>query len=396
MRRDIMGDILKEAIADAKAVRETALQNAKVALEEAFTPKIQSMLSSELKEMDLEEDDFGGEEEEFGDEEEVDAPIDEPELDDLGGEEEVDPEKEELKAEIKNELKDEIKTELKYEIEGEDELGDEEELGGEEEFGDEEETEEGLDLEAIIRELEGEIEEELRNKIGLGESDEESGETVEESSDEETVDEVSKDRNEGDPSGPAKDGSNSTNEDFDIEIDEAILDEDEDEDEDKEEVDEEVDESSGIGSGTGRGSTDRSSAIGGSGQEKAQAMESIQAELTEYKEAVSFLKDKLHEVNILNAKLLFTNKLFKEFALDNNQKLKVVETFDRAQTTREIKLVYTTLGEQFGDNGSINRKTVNESASSKAGSTKPKSNKKVITEEAQVANRFRKLAGLVK
>ena len=59
-----MGDILKEAIADAKAVRETALQNAKVALEEAFTPKIQSMLSSKLKEMDLEEDDFGDEEEE--------------------------------------------------------------------------------------------------------------------------------------------------------------------------------------------------------------------------------------------------------------------------------------------------------------------------------------------
>ena len=54
-----MGDILKEAIADAKAVRETALQNAKMALEEAFTPQLKSMLSAKLK-----EDEFGGDEEE--------------------------------------------------------------------------------------------------------------------------------------------------------------------------------------------------------------------------------------------------------------------------------------------------------------------------------------------
>ena len=117
----------------------------------------------------------------------------------------------------------------------------------------------------------------------------------------------------------------------------------------------------------------------------------------EYKEAVSFLKDKLHEVNILNAKLLFTNKLFKDYSLNNNQKLKVVETFDRAQSTREIKLVYSTLAEQFGDNNSITRKSINESASAKVGSTKPsKESKKVITEETQVANRFKKLAGLIK
>ena len=45
----IMDNLLKEAIADAKAVRETALQNAKMALEEAFTPKIQSMLSQKIQ-----------------------------------------------------------------------------------------------------------------------------------------------------------------------------------------------------------------------------------------------------------------------------------------------------------------------------------------------------------
>jgi len=369
-----MSDILKEAIADAKAVRETALQNAKMALEEAFTPQLKNMLSAKLRE---DEDEFGDEEEiggeeEFGDEEEV--PAEEVPTDELSYEDD-----EEFGGEG-----------------GEEELGDE--VPGEEEFGDEEETEEGLDLEAIIRELEGEIEEELRNKIGLGESEDESGETVSES-DEETVDESDSgkgERGESDPKHPAGTGNQMT-EDEEIEIDEEVIDELKDDDDDKEEVDEEVDETSGIGKGTGRGNTDKSSGIGSGGQEKAAKMESVQAELAEYKEAVSFLKDKLHEVNILNAKLLFTNKLFKEFALDNNQKLKVVETFDRAQTTREIKLVYSTLAEQFGDNGSINRKTVNESASAKSGTTKPsKESRKVITEEQQVANRFKKLAGLIK
>ena len=49
-------DLLKEAIADAKAVRETALANAKIALEEAFTPRIQSMLSAKLSEEEGMED----------------------------------------------------------------------------------------------------------------------------------------------------------------------------------------------------------------------------------------------------------------------------------------------------------------------------------------------------
>jgi len=121
-------------------------------------------------------------------------------------------------------------------------------------------------------------------------------------------------------------------------------------------------------------------------------------ELAEYKEAVHFLKDKLHEVNILNAKLLYTNKLFKEYSLDNNQKLKVVENFDRAQTTREIKLVFSTIAEQLNENVGIpKRKPIKESASAPVSSTKPsKESQKVITEEEEVATRFKKLAGLIK
>jgi len=336
-----MGDILKEAIADAKAVRETALENAKMALEEAFTPQIKSMLSAKLKEDDMDDDEV----EEFGhdDEAEEGEHTEEGEHDDEAEEGEHDAE------------------EGRYEgAHEEGEHDDEAEEGHED---DEEVEESNLDLEAIIRELESE----------LTEDDDEDEEPV--SEDEDDEDEIEEE----------------------YEIDEAALTEEDDED-DKEEVDEELDKSSDIGKGdNNRGSTDASSAIG-TGKTGMKESSAIEAELKEYKEAVHFLKDKLHEVNILNAKLLFTNKLFKSYSLDNNQKLKVVETFDRAQTTREIKLVYSTLAEQFSDNGSIvTKKSISESASTAVSSTKPSlESRKVITEESQVANRFKKLAGLIK
>jgi hypothetical protein len=315
-----MGDILKEAIADAKAVRETALQNAKMALEEAFTPQLKSILSAKLKE------DEDGDEEEFGGEDEEEVPAEEGQYHEDEDDETEEGAHEDEEPEVEEEGIIEIDG-VKYapvvtEEDGEDDEDDED--------GVEEEFEEELDLEAVIKELEDELSEDAHED----EDKEEVEETVEEE----------------------------------YEIDEAVLTEEEDDTEVEESVEEDSSE-----------------------------LSEVQAELKEYKEAVHFLKDKLHEVNILNAKLLFTNKLFKEFSLDNGQKLKVVETFDRAQTTREIKLVYSTLAEQFGDNGSIKtRKSISESASSAVASTKPsKESRKVISEESQVANRFKKLAGLL-
>jgi len=321
-----MGDILKEAIADAKAVRETALENAKMALEEAFTPQIKSMLSAKLKEEELEEDEVPVTEEEdedgddevaFEDEEAGDEEVPAEEGEDYGDEEVAD----EVPAEEGSYSEDE-------------EAGDEEEV-----------EEENLDLEAIIKELESELTED--------DDEDDDDEEVEESAEavsEDTVEESDE---------PVEESTEEVDEE--IEIDENAL---------TEEEEEEVEESN---------------------------TSALESELKEYKEAVHFLKDKLHEVNILNAKLLFTNKLFKAYSLDNNQKLKVVETFDRAQTTREIKLVYSTLAEQFADNGSIvNKKSISESASAPVASTKPAPEaKKVISEEVEVANRFKKLAGLL-
>ena len=399
-----MGDLLKEAIADAKAVRETALANAKMALEEAFTPQLKSMLSAKLKEDEFEdeevptEDDFGGEEEEIpaehGDYYEDEIPGEEVPGEEVPGEVPLEGEGEVI--EING---------VKYAPVGEDHgMGDEEIPGEEDE----------LDLESVIRQLETEIAE--------GEDEEE---TVDEGEDEEeTVDE----ENLGNKNPEAKDNAYSEQgeadikeitfngkayrmleqDDEEVEVDESLFAEGpEDADNAHSENDPgekaehvggtigEQSDSSDIGAGDNKvdvaDADDEEDPEGGAGTK----VQKMGEQLREYKEAVVFLKNKLHEVNILNAKLLFTNKLFKSFALDNNQKLRVVETFDRAQSTREIKLVYSTLAEQFSDNGSIARKhSINESASSKAGSTKPQ--KKIISEESSVVNRFKELAGIKK
>ena len=73
-------------------------------------------------------------------------------------------------------------------------------------------------------------------------------------------------------------------------------------------------------------------------EEKVDEIEKLQAEIKEHRDVVTYLREKLNEVNLLNAKLLFSNKLFRAFGLSNEQKLKVVETFDRTTNLREIKL----------------------------------------------------------
>ena len=222
---------------------------------------------------------------------------------------------------------------------------------------DDEEMEEDLDLEAVIKELETEIAE---------------------------AEEVDEELEEGDKPRREDDDEDKVDE-------EIVVEEDEDEDEDK--VDEQS-KSSGIGGGDNK--VNMASAGDeedpGKGKEMKESVNAMQKELNEYKEAVTFLREKLHEVNILNAKLLYTNRLFKEYVLSNDQKLKIVETFDRAQTTREIKLVYSTLAESF-KNGDIKKNRVQESASQKTGTTKP--TQKIITEESKVADRFKKLAGIL-
>ena len=352
-----MSNLLKEAIADAKTVRETAIANAKMALEEAFTPHLKSMLSAKLAEDEVEEgleDEITAEEMDDEEDEDMDEMRNKREDDDEemeeGEHDEDDEEMDEMRGEDpEREEDDEDVDEGIIEINGVKYAPIEE---GEHE-DDEDEVDEdidNLDLESVIKELETEIAE-------AEESDEDS---VNEGEDEDEKDEV----------------------------DEEIVVE-----EDEEDL-EEQSKSSGIGAGDNK--VNKASAGDeedpGKGKEMKESVEAMQSELNEYKEAVTFLREKLHEVNILNAKLLYTNRLFKEFVLSNGQKMKIVETFDRAQTTREIKLVYSTLAESF-KNGDVKKSRVQESASQKTGTTKP--TQKIITEESQVADRFKKLAGIL-
>ncbi len=127
--------------------------------------------------------------------------------------------------------------------------------------------------------------------------------------------------------------------------------------------------------------------------EKKDEVAELKSDLEEHRSVIETLRGKLNEVNLLNAKLLFTNKLFRKYGLNNEQKMKVVEQFDRASNLREVKLVYSTLGESF--NGA--RK--NEINESKGAASKPvastKSEKEVITESNDLRDRFKKLANLI-
>jgi hypothetical protein len=130
------------------------------------------------------------------------------------------------------------------------------------------------------------------------------------------------------------------------------------------------------------------------------ANEALKAELAEAMAVIKSLKGTINEVNLLNAKLLYANKLFRGYNLTNEQKVKVVENLDRTTSVREVKLVYATLSESMKFTGTERKvaakKTVTEGFASKVqASTAPK--KEIISESTnELANRFKQLAGIIK
>lgn len=341
--------LIEEALTDAEQVRETALANAKAQLEEAFTPRIQSMISDDIKRELSEEDD------EYEDEEEMEE------------EEDYDEEEGEVTEEEDMEA-DEDEEELEEE---EEEMGDVADEDGtindptnaddssleEEDYEDEEEEEDvDLDLESVIKELEDELEDDDEEEV----NEEEDGEEEEE---EDIVDleELLKSISEEEEMEDEEDEET-------VDLEELFnsLKEDEEEDEEEEEVETLKTEN-----------------------------EKLTSEIAEHREAVVILRSKLNEVNLLNAKLLYTSKLFKKYNLNNSQKMKVVESFDRTKSVRETKLVYSTLAESFniggsGKKGSRKTASITEGLGSKpVKSTKPTSN--IIEESNDVSNRFKKL-----
>ena len=373
----------------AKAVRETALENAKMALEEAFTPKLKSMLAQKIQaEIEDEGEDHETEDEGYGDEgenhdeiedeisDEEEAPAEEPAMDDDSEEEEV-AEIEDEEEEVE-EIADEDKDGEEEVSEIEDEEEDAEEVS---EIEDEEdEMDEELDLESILAELEAEIKEE----------DEEDG-------DEEKVDEndvsseigkadnkVADKANDSSATGAQGPEGEGKDEPAGKELDDhEVVKEGEAHDE-EEEVDEEIDLEEVLKALSEEEDED----------ETHDEVATLQAEVKEHRDVVKYLREKLNEVNLLNAKLLFSNKLFRAFGLSNEQKLKVVETFDRTKNLREIKLVYSTLAESFRGVKAAPIKESKGSSSKVVASTKPVK-EEVISEGAELKNRFKKLANIL-
>jgi len=346
-----MDDLLKEAIADAKAVRETALENAKIALEEAFTPRLQSMLAKKIQSEIEEEEGEDWEDEEEAPEEEAPEEFEEDDEDpsdefsDEEPEEDMGDEEEEMEAEGYDESDIIEINGVKYAPVVSEEEDEEAEEEAEE---DEMEKSDDLDLEAVLRELE---------------EDEEVDESKEEEVDESKEEEVDESKEE--------------------EVDES---KEEEVDESKEEIDEEED-------------IDLEEVIAALSEEENEEeatneVAKLQSELDEHRNVVKYLRTKLNEVNLLNAKLLFTNKLFRSFGLTNDQKMKVVENFDRAHNLREVKLVYSTLAESFGSKPKTEIKESKGSASKAVASTKSEK-QEVIAEGHEMRDRFKKLAGIL-
>ena len=395
-------DILKEAIADAKAVREVALANAKAALEEAFTPKLQSMLSARLSE----------------------------ELDEESMDEEMD--------ETMYNEEDMEETYMDEEKDMEETVGMEKE---EKEM--EEDLDEEIDLEEILSELELEEGEEANEeKVEEAKKDDEDDVKKEAKDDmeEEKLDEArpvyKADQVQTDHSYKA----DYVNEDEDFDLD-SLLKEIESLEE-KEDVDEEVNEGDfgeakddvdEISSALGVG---RTGGLGSSGlqPQKGETIEDYEKrvkgkadrllaflkanpkafaaavaeevdmseELEETKAALETVRAELTEVNLLNSKLLYVNRIFKANTLDESQKLRVVETLDKAESTKEAKLIYETIKDTFNVAKSKKESFKNKTKSLKEGigmaskaagtSTAPK--QEVISESSNMVNRFQKLANI--
>ena len=336
-----MSNLLKEAIADAKAVRATALANAKAALEEAFQPKLEAMLAEKLKN-EISDGEYGS------DESSETMPMDMSASDDAMDE--------------RMQISDDELNEILAELEGElDEAGQ-------------------VDPNVPVAPVPAPVDPMAQAPAPVAPAPVAPAPVAPAPVDPMAVAPAPVDPMAQAPVAEGDDGDEM------VDLQELLdsLNDDESageeitegEEEDEEPVDEKI--------------------------EDAEVVESLQSELNEAMSTVQYLRDQLNEVNLLNAKLLYTNKLFNTFNLDQKQKLKVVETFDLAKSIREVKLSYTILSESYSLGGSVVKKTnttaktITEGLASKpVASTAPK--KELIVENSNVmALRFQKLAGIKK
>ena len=100
-------------------------------------------------------------------------------------------------------------------------------------------------------------------------------------------------------------------------------------------------------------------------------------------------------MNILNSKLLYVNKIFKSNNLSESQKVNIIAAFDKAETVKEVKLVFETVSDNIVD---VKKENVSEAkvkgmASKATGTTASKPTSEIVLSEA--AQRMQKLAGII-
>lgn len=311
--------IFSEAIAEAKAIRETAMANAKLALEEAFAPRIQEMMTDKLEAL---------------------------------AEEEMEEMKEEGLEEGNAEVAEEISLEeLLAELEGLEEghaEPDADNAGGPSDNDADNQMEENAIFEAEDEDEVGEITvDELKDIIRDIMADVMAGEGAEEEESEE----------EG-----GEEGEEMASED-DLELEEILA-----------EIEALGEEKS-------------------SDDEPSMKYEAKEKELEEAMNTIATLRSELNEVNLLNAKLLYVNKLFKAKNLNESQKVKVINAFDRAETVREAKNVYDTLNESLSTEKAKSQIKESLSFASKPAGMAP--NRQPIVENDDFVKRMQKIAGII-
>ena len=361
-------DLFKQAIAEAKSVREAAIANAKEALEESLTPHLKDMLAAKLQEMETSEEVEEAKHDDKKDETIEEAP----------------------KEDDKHEAVEEIAEEVPAAVAEEDDLeADDDSEESEEEAPIEEPVEEPADdlpdgdedisklsidqFKDIVRDI-------VAQESGAGAEevpvDDMDGGDIEGMGDEPSLED------------PALDGAEEEEIDLDELLRELEAETSEEVAEAKEDKDENVEEAKEDHKDEGK-----------KDKKMEEKVEEENNDLQEALETIETLKKDLNEVNLLNSKLLYVNKIFKSNDLSESQKVNIIAAFDKAESVKEVKLVFETVSDSVvGKKESA--KTIKESKTklgmaSKAGGTtaaKPE----VISEVSDTVRRMQKLAGIIK
>jgi len=376
-------DLFKQAIADAKSVREAAIANAKAALEESLTPQLKELLAQRLAEMEeeVEEEVIAEEENTLEEVEEVMAEVEDEEAEDDSEESEDeaedDAEGEEPAGDDEiadsdmtvDDLKDMIRDILSQEMgdhEEEDAMEDDMEADAEAQDMAASDMTAADDEEINLEELMAELADMAKDEEVVTENEMEEGDygMEEETIDEGFMDMMKKIYNDPEVLGKliTVDGKKMSLKDF---------------------------------LAMAGGATAGSMAGGGApSSTKTPGSGVAEAELNEALETVETLRKELNETNLLNAKLLYVNKVFKANNLNESQKASVIAAFDKAETVKEVKLVFETVSENVP---SGNSKEVVREAKGFASAAVGKSDKPaVITEANEAVLRMQKLAGIIK